>query len=34
MSNVAGVMDGDISGFIEAKLRGLKAGDNDEDEDL
>jgi peptide chain release factor 2 len=28
-SDVAGVMDGDIFGFIEAKLRGRVAGDDD-----
>ena len=35
-SDIQGVMDGDISNFIEGKLRGLtyKKGTNDEDEDL
>jgi peptide chain release factor 2 len=32
--NVAAVMDGDLDAFIEAKLRGRKAGDSDGDEDL
>jgi len=33
-SSVQGVMDGDLDAFMEAKLRGRKAGDNDKDEDL
>ena len=32
--NVSAVMDGDLDSFIEAKLRGRKAGDGDADEDL
>ncbi len=32
-NNVSAVMDGDISGFIEAKLRGQKAGEGDRDVD-
>ena len=33
-SNIAAVMDGEIDDFIEAKLRGKKAGDADLDDDL
>lgn len=33
-SNIAGVMDGEIDAFIEAKLRGKKAGDTDLEDDL
>ena len=33
-SGVQDVMDGDIDAFMEAKLRGQKAGDSDKDEDL
>lgn len=32
--NVSAVMDGDLDAFIEAKLRGRKAGEADADEDL
>ena len=32
--NVAAVMDGDLDAFIEAKLRGRKAGEGDADEDV
>ncbi|MES2508058.1 MAG: peptide chain release factor 2 [Verrucomicrobiota bacterium] len=32
--NVADVMDGDLDAFMEAKLRGRKAGDDDSDEDV
>ncbi|WP_265593639.1 peptide chain release factor 2 [Verrucomicrobium sp. BvORR034] len=32
--NVGNVMDGDLDPFIEAKLRGRKAGDGDDDEDV
>lgn len=33
-SDVSGVMDGDLDAFMEAKLRGQKAGDSDADDDL
>ncbi len=33
-SGVQAVMDGDLDAFMEAKLRGRKAGDNDKDEDV
>lgn len=33
-SSVQAVMDGDLDAFMEAKLRGRKAGDNDKDEDV
>ena len=33
-SNVSDVMDGDLDAFMEAKLRGKKAGDDDAGEDL
>jgi peptide chain release factor 2 len=33
-SSVQAVMDGDLDAFMEAKLRGRKAGDNDKDDDL
>lgn len=33
-SGIQGVMDGDLDAFIEAKLRGKKAGEEDVDEDL
>jgi peptide chain release factor 2 len=33
-SSVQGVMDGDLDAFMEAKLRGRKAGDNDKDDDV
>ena len=33
-SGVQDVMDGDIDGFMEAKLRGQKAGDTDSDDDV
>ena len=33
-SSVQGVMDGDLDSFMEAKLRGRKAGDTDEDLDV
>jgi peptide chain release factor 2 len=33
-SGVQDVMDGDIDGFMEAKLRGQKAGDSEKDDDL
>ena len=33
-SNIQDVMDGDLDVFIEAKLRGKKAGDGDVDEDV
>jgi peptide chain release factor 2 len=33
-SDVSGVMDGDLDAFMEAKLRGQKAGDNDADDDI
>ena len=33
-SNVSDVMDGDLDSFMEAKLRGRKAGDGDADDDL
>jgi peptide chain release factor 2 len=33
-SGVQDVMDGDIDGFMEAKLRGQKAGDGDKDDDV
>ena len=33
-SNVQEVMDGDLDAFMEAKLRGQKAGDSDKDDDL
>ncbi len=32
--NVTAVMDGDLDAFIEAKLRGKKAGEGDEDEEV
>lgn len=32
--NVSAVMDGDLDAFIEAKLRGRKAGDGDDDDDV
>jgi peptide chain release factor 2 len=32
--NVSSVMDGDLDPFIEAKLRGRKAGDGDADEEV
>lgn len=32
--NIQAVMDGDIDAFIEAKLRGRKAGESDDDEDV
>jgi len=32
--NVSAVMDGDLDAFIEAKLRGKKAGDSDDEEDV
>lgn len=32
--NVGNVMDGDLDAFIEAKLRGRKAGEGDDDEDV
>jgi peptide chain release factor 2 len=32
--NVAAVMDGDLDAFIEAKLRGRKAGEGDADEEV
>ena len=33
-SSVQAVMDGDLDAFMEAKLRGRKAGDNDTDDDV
>ncbi|MCX6851259.1 peptide chain release factor 2 [Prosthecobacter sp.] len=33
-SSVQAVMDGDLDAFMEAKLRGRKAGDNDKDDDV
>ncbi|MGK0189889.1 MAG: peptide chain release factor 2 [Verrucomicrobiales bacterium] len=33
-SNIAGVMDGEIDAFVEAKLRGKKAGEAELDDDL
>jgi peptide chain release factor 2 len=33
-SGVQAVMDGDLDAFMEAKLRGRKAGDNDKDDDV
>lgn len=33
-SDVSGVMDGDLDAFMEAKLRGQKAGEGDDDEDV
>jgi peptide chain release factor 2 len=33
-SDISGVMDGDLDAFIEAKLRGKKAGEDDIEEDL
>ena len=33
-SNIDDVMNGDLDAFMEAKLRGKKAGDSDPDEDL
>ena len=33
-SNISAVMDGEIDDFIEAKLRGKKAGEADLDDDL
>jgi len=33
-SDISGVMDGDLDAFMEAKLRGKKAGEGDADEDL
>ncbi len=33
-SNVQDVMDGDLDAFMEAKLRGQKAGDADKDDDI
>jgi peptide chain release factor 2 len=32
-SDISGVMDGDLDAFIEAKLRGKKAGDADLSDD-
>ncbi len=32
--NVSAVMDGDLDAFVEAKLRGRKAGDSDDDDDV
>ena len=32
--NVSAVMDGDLDAFIEAKLRGKKAGEADADDDV
>jgi peptide chain release factor 2 len=33
-SNIDDVMNGDLDAFMEAKLRGKKAGESDADEDL
>ena len=33
-SNVQDVMDGDIDAFMEAKLRGQKAGEGEKDDDV
>jgi peptide chain release factor 2 len=33
-SDISGVMDGDLDAFIEAKLRGKKAGADDSDDDV
>jgi peptide chain release factor 2 len=33
-SNISDIMDGDLDAFMEAMLRGKKAGEGDKDEDV